>query len=128
MATIAHRAPLLWAIHGYSETGTSKHSWKSRLEPKGEAAGFISLYQTGDLTETNYMNWGALKKRRSRLRQNWAVPSCQDPEDGCLLKDGIPCDWCGSNIEDDAISTQREIDFTRAIIKWTMENHCVDPE
>ena len=114
--------------HGYSETGTSNHSWKSRLEPKGEAVGFISLYPTGDLTETNYFNWGALKKRRSRLRQNWAVPSCQDPGDGCLLMDGIPCDWCGSNTEDDAISTQREIDFTRAIIKWTMKNHCVDPE
>ena len=42
--------------------------------------------------------------------------------------DGIPCDWCGSSIEDDAISTRREIDFTRAIIKWTMDNHCVDPE
>ena len=43
--------------HGYSETGTSNDSWKSRLEPKGEAVGFISLYPTGDLTETNYMNW-----------------------------------------------------------------------
>ena len=114
--------------HGYSETGTSNYSWKSRLEPKGEAVGFISLYPTGDLTESNYMNWGALKKRRSRLRQNWSVPSCQDPEDGCLLMDGIPCDWCGSNTEDDAISTQREIDFTRAIIEWTMENYCVDPD
>jgi hypothetical protein len=29
--------------------------------------------------------------------------------------------------EDDAVSTQREINFTRAIIKWTMDNHCVDP-
>jgi len=56
--------------HGYSETGTSNHGSKSRLEPKGEAVGFISLYPTGDLTETNYMNWGALKKRSSRLRQN----------------------------------------------------------
>jgi hypothetical protein len=74
------------------------------------------------------MNWGALKKRRSRLRHSWAVPSCQNSEDGCLLMDGIPCDWCGSNTEDDAISTQREIDFTRAIIKWTMDNHCVNPE
>jgi hypothetical protein len=63
---------------------------KSRLEPKGEAVGFISLYPTGDLAETNYVNWGALKKRRSRLRQNWAVPSCQDPKDGCLLMDGTP--------------------------------------
>jgi poly(3-hydroxybutyrate) depolymerase len=115
-------------FHGYSETGTSNHSWKSRLEPKGEAVGFISLYPTGDLTESNYFNWAALKKRRSRLRRNWAVPSCQDPGDGCLLMDGIPCDWCGSNVEDGVISTQREIDFTLAIIKWTMENHCVDPE
>ena len=47
--------------HGYSETGTSNHSWKSRLEPKGEAVGFISLYPTGDLTESNYFNWAALK-------------------------------------------------------------------
>jgi hypothetical protein len=29
--------------------------------------------------------------------------------------------------EDDTVSTQREIDFTRAIVKWTMDNHCVDP-
>ena len=29
--------------HGYGQTGTSNQSWKSRLEPKGEAVGFISL-------------------------------------------------------------------------------------
>jgi len=75
------------------------------------------LYPTGDLTETNYFNWDALKKRLSRLRQNWAVASCQNPEDGYFLMDGIPCDWCGSNIEDAVISIQKEIYFTRAIIK-----------
>lgn len=85
--------------HGYSETGTSNHSWKSRLEPKGEAVDFISLYPTGDLTESNYFNWTALKKRRSRLRQNWAVPSCQDPEDGCFLMDDIPCDLCAPTLK-----------------------------
>ena len=47
--------------HGYSESGTTNHSWKNRLEPKGEAVGFISLYPTGDLTESNYFNWAALK-------------------------------------------------------------------
>ena len=83
--------------HGYSETGTSRYSWKSRLEPKGEAVRFISLYPTADLTESNYFNWSALKKRRSKLPRNWVVPSCQNSEDGCLLVDGIPCDWCGSN-------------------------------
>lgn len=104
--------------HGFGETGSSRNSWKARLEPKGAAAGFISLYPTGDVTTTNYAY---------SPDENWAVPSCQDPVDGCLLVDGIPCDWCGSNTEDDAISTQREIDFTRAIVKWTMDNHCVDP-
>ena len=120
--------PIVVGYHGYGESGTSKHSWKRRLEPKGEAVGFISLYPTGDMTETNYFNWGALKKRRSRTRQNWAVPSCQAVDDGCLLVDGIPCDWCGSNSEDDEISTRREIDFTLAIIQWTMDHYCVDPE
>ena len=120
--------PVVVGYHGYGESGTSKHSWKRRLEPKGEAVGFISLYPTGDMTETNYFNWGALKKRRSRTRQNWAVPSCQAVDDGCLLVDGIPCDWCGSNSEDDEISTRREIDFTLAIIQWTMDHYCVDPE
>jgi hypothetical protein len=47
--------------------------------------------------------------------------------DGCLLVDDIPCDWCGNNTEPEEVSTQREIDFTRAIIKWTMDNQCVDP-
>lgn len=110
--------PVVVGYHGFGQTGTSPFSWKSRLESKGAAAGFISVYPTGDFTTTNYAfspDW------------NWAVPSCQDPFDGCLLVDGILCDWCGSNTEDEAISTQREIDFTRAIIKWTMDNHCVDP-
>jgi hypothetical protein len=80
--------------------------------------GFISLYPTGDITETGYF-WD--------LVANWAVPSCQVPDDGCLQIDDIPCDWCGDITEDDAVSTQREIDFTRAIVKWTMDNHCVDP-
>jgi len=111
--------PIVVGYHGFGQTGTSRNSWKSRLEPKGAAAGFISLYPTGDFTVTNYA---------FSPDENWAVPSCQDPVDGCLLADGIPCDWCGSNTEDEAISTQREIDFTRAIVKWTMDNHCVDPE
>ena len=110
--------PVVVGYHGFGQTGTSFASWKSRLEPKGEAAGFISLYPTGDFTTTNYA---------FSPDENWAVPSCQDPVDGCLLADGIPCDWCGSNSEPEAVSTQREIDFTRAIIKWTMDNHCVDP-
>jgi len=110
--------PVVVGYHGFGQTGTSRNSWQSRLEPKGAAAGFISLYPTGDFTITNYA---------FSPDENWAVPSCQDPVDGCLMIDGIPCDWCGSNTEDEAISTQREIDFTRAIIKWTMDNHCVDP-
>jgi hypothetical protein len=89
------------------------------LEPKGAAVGFISLYPTGDITPNSYnpdgASWGT----------NWAVPSCQDPNDGC--QEGENCDWCGDWNEDNAVSTQREIDFTRAIIKWTMDNHCVDP-
>jgi len=117
--------PIVVGYHGYGQNGSS---WKSRLTPKGEAVGFISVYPTGDTTETNYFNWGPLKKRRIRLRENWAVPSCQDVSDGCLQVDGIPCDWCGSNTEDDEISTQREIDFTRAIIQWTMDHHCVNPD
>ena len=68
--------PCAIVVHGYIETSTANHSWKSRSEPKGEAVGFISLYPIGDLTETNYFNRNALKKRRRRLRQNWAVPSC----------------------------------------------------
>jgi dienelactone hydrolase len=107
--------PIVVGYHGFN--GTGDH-WQSRLVPKGAAVGFISLYPTGDLTDTNYAFSPA---------HNWAVPSCQDPVDGCLLLDGIPCDWCGSNTEDEAISTQREIDFSRAIIKWTMDNYCVDP-
>ena len=71
--------PIVVGYHGYGQNGSS---WKSRLVSKGEAVGFISVYPTGDSTETNYFNWGALKKRRSRLRQNWAVPSCQDVNDG----------------------------------------------
>jgi poly(3-hydroxybutyrate) depolymerase len=110
--------PVVVGYHGFGQTGTSNNSWQDRLEPKGDAAGFISLYPTGDFTVTNYA---------FSPEENWAVPSCQDPVDGCLLADGIPCDWCGSNTEDEAISTQREIDFTRAILKWTMDNHCVDP-
>ena len=111
-------SPLVVGFHGYGQTGTSRNSWQSRLEPKGAAAGFISLFPTGDVTPTNYA-YGP--------DYNWAVPSCQVPEDGCLLFDDIPCDWCGDITEDDDVSTQREIDFTRAIIKWTMDNHCVDP-
>lgn len=109
--------PLVVGYHGFGETGTSDDSWKSRLEPKGAAAGFISLYPTGDFTVTNY---------KFSPDENWAVPSCQNPVDGCLMADGLACDWCGSNTEDEAISTQREIDFTKAIVKWTEDNYCVD--
>ncbi len=107
--------PIVVGFHGYGEDG---RTWKMRLEPKGRAVGFISLYPTGDVTPNSYDpdgSWGT----------NWAAPSCQDPNDGCL--DGENCDWCGDWTEDDAVSTRREIDFTRAIIKWTMDNHCVDP-
>jgi len=110
--------PIVVGYHGYDQTGSSPNSWKSRLEPKGAAVGFISLYPTGDVTPTNYAFGPAT---------NWAVPSCQDPGDGCLGIDGIACDWCGDITEDDTVSTQREIDFTKAIVKWTMDNHCVDP-
>jgi len=51
-----------------------------------------------------------------------------DPNDGCLKEGGLACDWCGDLNEDDEVSLQREIDFTLAIIRWTMENHCVNPE
>jgi hypothetical protein len=105
-------------VAGYHGFGGRASSFKNRLEPKGAAAGFISLYPEGDLTPTNYAfgpDW------------NWAVPSCQYPLDGCLLADGVPCDWCGNINEPEEVSTQREIDFTRAIIKWTMDNQCVDP-
>jgi hypothetical protein len=103
-------------FHGFGGDGSF---WKERLDPKGAAVGFISLYPTGDITDTSYL-WD--------LQPNWAVPSCQDPDDGCLQVDDIACDWCGDINEDDAISSQREIDFVKAIIKWTMDNHCVDPD
>lgn len=111
--------PIVVGFHGYGQTGPGAYSWKSRLEPKGAAVGFISLYPTGDNT-TPHSYFGGLKP-------NWAAPSCMVPEDGCLLEDEIPCDWCGNLNEDNDVSLQREIDFTRAIIKWTMDNHCVDP-
>jgi dienelactone hydrolase len=110
--------PIVVGFHGYGQTGTSPNSWQSRLEPKGAAAGFISLYPTGDMTPNSYTPSGT--------DPNWAVPSCQDPNDGCLEEEN--CDWCGDWNEDNAVSTQREIDFTRAIVKWTMDNHCVDPK
>ena len=111
--------PIVVGFHGYGQTGSGPNSWKSRLEPKGAAVGFISLYPTGDITPNSYDTegtWGT----------NWAVPSCQDPKDGCL--DGKNCDWCGDWSENNTVSTRREIDFTRAIIKWTMDHHCVDPK
>ena len=110
-------SPIVVGFHGYGETGTSDFSWKSRLEGKGAAVGFISLYPTGDKTPNSYDPKGT--------NTNWAVPSCQDPNDGCQGKEN--CDWCGESKEDNAVSTKREIDFTRAIVKWTMDNHCVDP-
>ncbi len=106
--------PIVAGFHGYGESGDGWRSWKYRLTPKGAAVGFISLYPTGDSTQNTY-----------GTGNNWAVPSCQDPTDGCL--NGAVCDWCGASNEDSVISTQREIDFTRAIVKWTMDNHCVDP-
>lgn len=108
--------PMVVGYHGF---GQDEDFWKDRLVPKGEAAGFISVYPKGDDTAPTSFFGG--------FTNNWAVPSCQVPDDGCLLADGIPCDWCGDITEDDEISTQREIDFSRAIIKWTMDNHCVDP-
>ena len=110
--------PLVIGFHGYGETGSGPNSWKSRLEGKGAAAGFISLYPTGDnQTPSNY--YGG-------MRPNWAVPSCMDPADGCLLEDNLPCDWCGNIEEDSDVSLQREIEFTLAIIDWTANNYCVD--
>ncbi len=108
--------PIVVGFHGFGGDGSF---WKERLEAKGRAVGFISLYPTGDITDTSYL-WD--------FQSNWAVPSCQDPDDGCLGIEDIPCDWCGDINEDDAISSQREIDFVKAIIKWTMENYCVDPD
>ena len=51
-----------------------------------------------------------------------------DPADGCINDGGLPCDWCGNINEDNDVSLQREIDFTLAIVNWTMDNYCVDPE
>jgi predicted esterase len=107
--------PIVVGFHGYGEDGST---WKKRLEPKGRAVGFISLYPTGDMTPNSYTPAGT--------DPNWAVPSCQEFTDGC--EDEEYCDWCGDINEDDDVSTQREIDFTRAIIEWTMENYCVDPD
>ena len=107
--------PIVVGFHGFGQDGSF---WKERLEPKGEAVGFISLYPTGDKTETDYL-WD--------FQANWAVPSCQDPDDGCLGIEDIACDWCGDINEKDEISSQREIAFVKAIIKWTMDNYCVDP-
>jgi len=112
--------PIVVGFHGHGQTGSGPYSWKSRLEPKGEAAGFISLFPTGDNTVRHTYSGG--------MKPNWAVPSCMTPTDGCLLDDGFACDWCGNLDEDNEVSLQREIDFTKAIVKWTMENHCVDPE
>jgi predicted esterase len=112
--------PVVVGFHGYGETGSSPNSWKSRLEPKGAAAGFISLYPTGDNTVSHTYSGG--------LNPNWAVPSCMTPTDGCLLDANLKCDWCGNIDEDNQISLRREIDFTKAIVKWTMDNHCVDPD
>jgi predicted esterase len=111
--------PVVVGFHGYGETGSGPNSWKSRLEPKGAAAGFISLYPTGDNTVPHTYGGG--------MNPNWAVPSCMTPTDGCLLNANLKCDWCGNIEEDNEISLQREIEFTKAIIKWTMDNHCVDP-
>ncbi len=108
--------PIVVGYHGFGGDGSH---WQSRLVPKGAAVGFISLYPKGDDTAPTNYSGGFIN--------NWAVPSCQVPDDGCLLEDGIPCDWCGDITEDDEITTQREINFSRAIIKWTMDNYCVDP-
>jgi poly(3-hydroxybutyrate) depolymerase len=112
--------PVVVGFHGYGETGSGPASWKSRLEPKGAAAGFISLYPTGDNTVPHTYGGG--------FNPNWAAPSCMTPTDGCLLDANLNCDWCGNVEEDNDISLQREIDFTNAIVKWTMDNYCVDPE
>ena len=84
------------------------------------AAVFISLYPTGDNTVSHTYGGG--------MTPNWAVPSCMTPSDGCLLDAGLSCDWCGNIEEDNEVSLQREIDFTKAIIKRTMDNYCVDPQ
>ena len=112
--------PVVIGYHGYGQTGSGPASWKSRLEPKGAAAGFISLYPTGDNTVRHTYGGG--------LVPNWAVPSCMTPTDGCLLDANLKCDWCGNIDEDNEVSLQREIDFTKAIVKWTMDHHCVDPQ
>jgi len=112
--------PLVIGFHGYGQTGTGPASWKSRLEPKGAAAGFISLYPTGDYTARHTYGGG--------MAPNWAVPSCMTPTDGCLLEPNLKCDWCGNIDEDNDVSLQREIDFSKAIVQWTMDNHCVDPK
>jgi predicted esterase len=110
--------PVVVGFHGYGEDGST---WRWRLEPKGRAVGFISLYPTGDMTPSTYDPSGS--------SPNWAVPSCQDQEDGCLGNQwGTACDWCGDRNEDGTLSTLREIDFTKAILKWTMDNYCVDPQ
>jgi predicted esterase len=110
--------PIVIGFHGFGQDGSF---WQESLEEKGAAVGFISLYPTGDITDTGYL-WD--------FQPNWAVPSCQDPEDGCLGIEGIPCDWCGDRAdEEDEISTsEKEINFVKAIIQWTMDNHCVDPD
>ena len=64
--------PIVVGFHGFGQDGSF---WKERLEPKGKEVGFISLYPTGDITDTGYL-WD--------FQANWAVPSCQDPNDGCL--------------------------------------------
>ena len=112
--------PVVVGFHGYAQTGSGANSWKSRLEPKGEAVGFISLYPTGDNTVKHTYGGGMVP--------NWAVPSCMTPSDGCLLDAGLNCDWCGNIEEDNDVGLQREIDFTKAIVQWAMDNHCVDPQ
>jgi hypothetical protein len=107
--------PIVIGFHGFGQDGSF---WKERLEPKGAAVGFISLYPTGDITDTGYL-WD--------FQPNWAVPSCQYPDDGCLGIEDIPCDWCGDTNEDEETSSLREIDFVKAIVQWTKENYCVDP-
>ena len=53
--------PIVIGFHGYAESGSSPNSWKSRLEAKGAAAGFISLYPTGDNTTPNSF-YGGLRR------------------------------------------------------------------
>ena len=66
--------PVVVGFHGYGQTGSGANSWKSRLEPKGEAVGFISLYPTGDNTVKHTYGGGMVP--------NWAVPSCMTPKIG----------------------------------------------